>query len=139
MCICVCIYIYIYTYLYISLSLSLYIYIYIYICIYMYKHIYIYTHTQDVEVVGLGGGGEGRGRSCGWTRTWPCLRHSPPTPPSRVPNHSNVAHVRQSRSDFGLGFRAKVLKPFQVVPSSLAGGGLGGDAYGSTLWILQLG
>ena len=32
---------------------------------------------------------------------------------------ANVAHIRHSRPDFGLGFRQKCLKPFQVVPSSL--------------------
>ena len=30
----------------------------------------------------------------------------------------NAAHARQSRPDFGLGFKAKVLKTFQVVPVS---------------------
>ena len=29
----------------------------------------------------------------------------------------DVAHIRQSRPDSGLGFQVKVLKPFQVVPS----------------------
>ena len=33
-----------------------------------------------------------------------------------------MAHVRQSRPDYGLGFQVKVLKPFQVVPSSLGSG-----------------
>jgi len=35
---------------------------------------------------------------------------------------ANMAHVRQSRPDSGLGFQVKVLKPFQVDPSSLGGG-----------------
>jgi hypothetical protein len=30
-----------------------------------------------------------------------------------------MAHIRQSRPDSGLGFQVKVLKIFQVVPSSL--------------------
>jgi len=33
-----------------------------------------------------------------------------------------MAHIRQSRPDSGLGFRVKVLKIFQVVPSSLGSG-----------------
>ena len=35
-----------------------------------------------------------------------------------------MAHISQSRPDSGLGFQVKVLKPFQVVASSL-GSGLG--------------
>ena len=34
----------------------------------------------------------------------------------------NMAHIRQSRPDSGRGFQAKVLKLFQVVPSSLGRG-----------------
>ena len=34
-----------------------------------------------------------------------------------------MAHVRQSRPDYGLGFQVKVLKTRQVVPSSLGSGG----------------
>ena len=37
----------------------------------------------------------------------------------------NVAQVRQSRPDYGLGFQVKVLSTFQVVPSSLCSGGGG--------------
>ena len=33
----------------------------------------------------------------------------------------NMAHIRQSRPDYGLGFQGKVLKPSQDVPSSLGG------------------
>jgi len=33
-----------------------------------------------------------------------------------------MAHIRQSRPDSGLGFQVKVLKTFQVVPSSLESG-----------------
>jgi len=33
-----------------------------------------------------------------------------------------MAHIRQSRPDFGLGFKAKVVKPLEVVPSSLGSG-----------------
>ena len=33
-----------------------------------------------------------------------------------------MAHIRQSRPDSGLGFHVKVLKIFQVVPSSLGSG-----------------
>ena len=40
--------------------------------------------------------------------------------PTRARDTSkNVAHIRQSRPDSGLGFQAKVLKMFQVAPSSL--------------------
>jgi len=35
---------------------------------------------------------------------------------------ANMAHVRQSRPDSGLGFQVKVLKPFKVVPFSLGSG-----------------
>jgi len=33
-----------------------------------------------------------------------------------------MANIRLSRPDSGLGFEVKVLKPFQVVPSSLGSG-----------------
>ena len=33
-----------------------------------------------------------------------------------------MAHIRQSRPDYVLGFQVKVLKTFQVVPSSLDSG-----------------
>ena len=33
-----------------------------------------------------------------------------------------MAHIRQSRPDYGLDFQVKVFKPFSVVPSSLASG-----------------
>ena len=33
---------------------------------------------------------------------------------------ANVAHLRQSRPDYGLGFQVKFLKTFQVVPFSFA-------------------
>jgi len=35
-----------------------------------------------------------------------------------------MAHVRQARPDYGLDSQLKVLKAFQVVPSSLGSGGL---------------
>ena len=35
---------------------------------------------------------------------------------------ANVAHTRQSGPDSGLSFKVKVLKTFQVVPSSLGSG-----------------
>jgi hypothetical protein len=34
----------------------------------------------------------------------------------------NMAHLRQSRPDSGVGFQEKIFKPFQVVPSSLGSG-----------------
>ena len=34
----------------------------------------------------------------------------------------NMAHIRQSRLDFGLGFKVKVVETFQVVPSPLGSG-----------------
>ena len=37
---------------------------------------------------------------------------------------ANVAHVRQSRPDYGLGFQVKVRGPFQCVPSALESEGL---------------
>ena len=42
------------------------------------------------------------------------------------PCRANVAHVRQSRPDSGLGFQVNVLKITRVVPSSL-GSGFGGQ------------
>ena len=36
--------------------------------------------------------------------------------------HVKMAHVRQSRPDFGLGFRVKILQTFRAVPSSLGSG-----------------
>jgi hypothetical protein len=38
---------------------------------------------------------------------------------SGVSYPANLAHIRQSRPDSGLGFQVKVLQTFQVVPSSL--------------------
>jgi len=38
---------------------------------------------------------------------------------------ANMARKRQSRPDFGLGFQVKVLKTFEVVPSSLGSGSPG--------------
>ena len=35
---------------------------------------------------------------------------------------ANLANIRQPRSDYGLGFQVKVLKTFEVVPSSLGSG-----------------
>ena len=35
---------------------------------------------------------------------------------------ANMAHIRQSRPDSGLGFQVKILTPFHVVPSSLGSG-----------------
>ena len=49
----------------------------------------------------------------------------PAAPPSRVRGmrcRTSMAHTRQSRPDSGLGFQVKVLKTFQVVPSSLGSG-----------------
>ena len=42
----------------------------------------------------------------------------------KMPNRCrpNLAHIRQSRPDSGLGFQVKVLKIFQDVPSSLESG-----------------
>ena len=37
-------------------------------------------------------------------------------------SRANVAHIRQSRPDSGLGFQGKPHKTFQVVPSSPGGG-----------------
>ena len=36
--------------------------------------------------------------------------------------NQNMAHIRRSRPDYGLGFQVKVLKIFQVVPSSIGNG-----------------
>ena len=35
---------------------------------------------------------------------------------------ANVAHIKQSRPDSGLGVQVKVVKTFQVVPTSLGSG-----------------
>jgi len=35
---------------------------------------------------------------------------------------ANSAHMRQSKPDFGLGWKMKVRTPFKVVPSSLGSG-----------------
>jgi len=40
---------------------------------------------------------------------------------------ANVAFIRQSRPDSGIGFQSKALKPFEVVFSSLGGGCQGTD------------
>jgi hypothetical protein len=40
---------------------------------------------------------------------------------------ANMAHIRQSRPDYGLGFQAKVRKTFKAVLSSLGSGGVGGE------------
>jgi len=40
---------------------------------------------------------------------------------------ANMAHIRQSRPDSGCGFQVKVLKTFQVFPSSLGSGTRHGD------------
>ena len=53
---------------------------------------------------------------------------------------ANPVHMRQSRPGSGLGFRVKVLKPFQGVPSSLGSeylraqteGGSGGAPLGGS-------
>ena len=41
-----------------------------------------------------------------------------------IPDHSraNVAHIRQSRPDSGLGFQVQVLETYERVPSSLGKG-----------------
>ena len=47
------------------------------------------------------------------------------TPSVHVPHEvpaANIAHIRQSGPDSAVGFQVKVLKPFQVVPSSLGSG-----------------
>jgi len=36
---------------------------------------------------------------------------------------SNMAHIRQSRPEYGLDFQVKVLRAFRVVPSSLGSEG----------------
>jgi len=40
----------------------------------------------------------------------------------RLPLRANMAHLRQSKTDPGLGFQVKVLDNFKVVPSSLGSG-----------------
>ena len=40
----------------------------------------------------------------------------------KVRCRANMAHIRQSRPDSGLGFQVDVLEPFHVVPSSLGSG-----------------
>jgi len=56
-------------------------------------------------------------------KSYPCTLRCPQRPythsesPCRCT--ANMAHVRQSRPDSGLGFQLKVLKPFEAVPSSL--------------------
>ena len=47
-------------------------------------------------------------------------RHMHQAVPCRC--RATMAHVRQSRPDSGTGFQAKVLKTFQVAPSSLGSG-----------------
>ena len=49
-----------------------------------------------------------------------CVRSMKPQPPTRC--RANVAHVRQSRPDSGLGFQVKVLNTLQGVPFSLGSG-----------------
>ena len=46
---------------------------------------------------------------------WPC--DAPDYPSARA----NMAHARQSRPDFGLGFQVNVLKTFEVVLSEAGG------------------
>ena len=41
---------------------------------------------------------------------WGCTAHGL--------SRANMAHVRQSRPDSGLGLQVKVLRPFQVFPST---------------------
>jgi len=41
---------------------------------------------------------------------------------SQLTAAERICHIRQSRPDSGLGFQAKVLENFQVVPSSLGSG-----------------
>jgi hypothetical protein len=44
--------------------------------------------------------------------------------PSRYRSRANMAHIRQSRPDSGLGFQVKVLKLFKGVPSLLRRAGV---------------
>ena len=49
----------------------------------------------------------------------------PATPNSRDVRtlcRANIAHIKQSRPDYGFGFQGKILKIFPVVPSSLGSG-----------------
>ena len=41
---------------------------------------------------------------------------------------ANMAHIRQSRPDLGLGFHAKVLEIFVAVPTSFRSGSGGREA-----------
>ena len=45
------------------------------------------------------------------------------TSETATPNRSNMAHLRQSRPDSGLGFQVRLLTTFHAVPSSLGSGG----------------
>jgi len=45
---------------------------------------------------------------------------------------ANMAHIRQSRPDSGLGFQTKVIVTFEVVPSSP---GSGTKVHGVGLWV----
>ena len=61
-----------------------------------------------------------------------------PIPRSAVRCRANMAHIRQSRPDSGLGFQVHVLTLFEVVPSSLGsvrGVGGGADVWGG--WRLS--
>ena len=50
------------------------------------------------------------------------MAHIRQSRPYKTVKAANVAHTRQSRPDSGLDFQARVLKTFQVVPSSLGSG-----------------
>ena len=55
--------------------------------------------------------------------------------PTVVRCRANVAHIRQSKPDFGLGFQVKVLESFTVVPSSLGRGLVTPWSLPGTLWV----
>jgi len=46
----------------------------------------------------------------------------PPTLRVGMNRRTNVAHVRQSRPDYGLGFQVQVRQKFKVVPFPLGSG-----------------
>jgi len=50
----------------------------------------------------------------------------------------NMAHIRQSRPDYGLAVQAKVLKTLQVLPSQVGGGVCDGRATVSGMWASWL-
>jgi len=68
--------------------------------------------------------GSALGRSLAHTHTH-THHHRPPVPHQGTPSRrcrANMAHTRQPRPDYGLGFQVKSLEIFQVVPYSLGSG-----------------